>query len=76
MDARCARDGEYRGSLVELERRSNASACCSTTTRTAAALCLDYATGGGREAAAGINHLPLESVGAFTDRFLMHFAKD
>lgn len=42
----------------------------------AAALCLDYATGGGREAAAGINHLPLESVGAFTERFLMHFAKD
>jgi hypothetical protein len=42
----------------------------------AAALCLGYATGGGREAAAGINHLPLESVGAFTERFLRHFGKD
>jgi hypothetical protein len=42
----------------------------------AAALCLGYATGGGREAAAGINHLPMESVGAFTERFLMHFGKD
>jgi hypothetical protein len=40
----------------------------------AAALCLEYATGGGREAAAGINHLPLESIGAFTERFLTHFA--
>jgi hypothetical protein len=41
----------------------------------AAALCLEYATGGGREAAAGINHLPLEKVGAFTERFLGHFEK-
>ena len=39
----------------------------------AAALCLEYATGGGREAAAGINHLPMDSVGAFTERFLKHF---
>jgi hypothetical protein len=39
----------------------------------AAALCLEYATGGGREAAAGINHLPMDSVGAFTERFLTHF---
>lgn len=39
----------------------------------AAALCLDYATGGGREAAAGINHLPMESVGDFTDRFIRYF---
>jgi hypothetical protein len=39
----------------------------------AAALCLEYPTGGGREAAAGINHLPLESVGGFTERFLKHF---
>ena len=39
----------------------------------AAALCLEYATGGGREAAAGINHLPMESVGNFTERFLQHF---
>jgi hypothetical protein len=42
----------------------------------AAALCLDYATGGGREAAAGINHLPMESVGEFTDRFIRHFDRD
>jgi hypothetical protein len=42
----------------------------------AAALCLDYATGGGREAAAGINHLPMESVGDFTDRFIRHFDRD
>jgi hypothetical protein len=40
----------------------------------AAALCLEYATGGGREAAAGINHLPMDGVGAFTERFLTHFA--
>jgi hypothetical protein len=39
----------------------------------AAALCLEYETGGGREAAAGINHLPLERVGAFTERFLTYF---
>ena len=39
----------------------------------AAALCLEYASGGGREAAAGINHLPMESVGAFTERFLAHW---
>jgi len=37
------------------------------------ALCLGYATGGGREAAAGINHLPMESIGGFTERFLTHF---
>ena len=38
-----------------------------------AALCLEFPTGGGREAAAGINHLPLESVDAFADRFIRHF---
>lgn len=42
----------------------------------AAALCLDYATGGGREAAAGINHLPMDSVGDFTDRFIRYFDRD
>lgn len=42
----------------------------------AAALCLDFATGGGREAAAGINHLPMESVGDFTKRFIRHFCRD
>ncbi len=41
----------------------------------AAALCLGFQTGGGREAAAGINHLPVDSVGAFTERFLRHFDK-
>lgn len=39
----------------------------------AAALCLEYPTGGGREAAAGINHLPADSVGGFTERFLRYF---
>jgi hypothetical protein len=39
----------------------------------AAALCLQYESGGGREAAAGINHLPAEQLGAFTERFFKHF---
>jgi hypothetical protein len=42
----------------------------------AAALCLEYETGGGREAAAGINHLPPEKVEAFTGRFLEYFGKN
>jgi hypothetical protein len=42
----------------------------------AAALCLEYETGGGREAAAGINHLPMETVGAFTERFIQYFCRD
>jgi hypothetical protein len=42
----------------------------------AAELCLEYATGGGREAAAGINHLPMERVGAFTERFIRYFDRD
>jgi hypothetical protein len=42
----------------------------------AAALCLEYATGGGREAAAGINHLPMESVGAFAERFIQYFCRE
>ncbi|HEX6155562.1 MAG TPA: acetyltransferase [Burkholderiales bacterium] len=41
----------------------------------AAGLCLEYETGGGREAAAGINHLPTEKVDAFTGRFLEYFGK-
>ena len=41
----------------------------------AAGLCLEYETGGGREAAAGINHLPPEKVDAFTGRFLEYFGK-
>ena len=41
----------------------------------AAALCLEYQTGGGREAAAGINHLPIEGVEAFTGRFLEYYGK-
>jgi hypothetical protein len=39
----------------------------------AAALCLGFPTGGGREAAAGINHLPMDGVDAFTERFMAHF---
>lgn len=41
----------------------------------AAALCMEYETGGGREAAAGINHLPPEKIDAFTGRFLEYFGK-
>ena len=41
----------------------------------AAALCLEYEGGGGREAAAGINHLPLGEVARFTARFLAHFSQ-
>lgn len=41
----------------------------------ASALCLEYATGGGREAAAGINHLPLDAVGAFAERFIRYFCR-
>ena len=41
----------------------------------AAALCLEYQTGGGREAAAGINHLPMETVSAFTGHFLRYFGR-
>lgn len=42
----------------------------------AAALCLGFPTGGGREAAAGINHLPMASVGDFTERFIRCFCPD
>ena len=42
----------------------------------AAALCLEYPTGGGREAAAGINHLPMNDVGAFAERFIRYFCRD
>lgn len=42
----------------------------------AAGLCLEYATGGGREAAAGINHLPMESVERFTERFIQYFCRE
>jgi hypothetical protein len=40
----------------------------------AAALCLRYAGGGGREAAAGIDHLAPEEVERFTAHFLEHFS--
>jgi hypothetical protein len=39
----------------------------------AAALCLLYPTGGGRESAAGINHLPADEFEAFAKRFIEHF---
>ena len=39
----------------------------------AAALCVRYPTGGGRESAAGINHLPAEEFEAFAQRFIEHF---
>ena len=41
----------------------------------AAAFCRRYASGGGREAAGGINALPAEALAAFADDFLRHFAK-
>ncbi|MGH8741752.1 MAG: acetyltransferase, partial [Burkholderiales bacterium] len=41
--------------------------------RGAAALCLAFATGGGREAAAGINHLEASEVERFTRQFFDHF---
>lgn len=39
----------------------------------AAALCAAFASGGGREAAAGINHLDADEVEEFGRRFLSHF---
>jgi len=40
----------------------------------AAALCRRYASGGGREGAAGINRLPAGELDRFTARFIAHFA--
>ncbi|GIX32006.1 MAG: hypothetical protein KatS3mg124_2478 [Porticoccaceae bacterium] len=40
-----------------------------TAKRGAAELCRQFPTGGGREAAAGINHLPEERLAEFIDRF-------
>lgn len=40
-----------------------------TTQAGADALCREFATGGGRALAAGINHLPADQVGEFTRRF-------
>ena len=42
--------------------------------RGAAALCRAYPSGGGREGAAGINHLPARELERFAARFLTHFA--
>jgi hypothetical protein len=39
----------------------------------AAAFCRRYASGGGREAAGGINALPAEALAAFAEDFLRHF---
>lgn len=36
-------------------------------------LCLRFDTGGGRKAAAGINHLPVDSLGYFVTSFKQHF---
>ena len=40
----------------------------------AAALCMQFPTGGGREAAAGINDLPMEMLGEFIDKFEESFS--
>ena len=42
--------------------------------RGAAALCRGYASGGGREGAAGINHLPAAELERFAADFIVHFA--
>ncbi len=42
--------------------------------RGAAALCRGYASGGGREGAAGINHLPAGELERFAARFIAHFS--
>ena len=42
----------------------------------AAALCMQFPTGGGREAAAGINDLPMEMLGQFIDKFEQAFPAD
>ena len=41
--------------------------------RGAAALCMQFPTGGGREAAAGINDLPVAMLGRFVDKFEQSF---
>lgn len=41
----------------------------------AASFCRRYASGGGREAAGGINCLPAEALAAFAEDFLRHFGK-
>jgi hypothetical protein len=41
--------------------------------RGAVALCRQFATGGGREAAAGINYLPADELERFATRFMAHF---
>ena len=41
----------------------------------AAVLCRSWPTGGGREAAAGINELAMADVGEFTRRFMNHFGQ-
>lgn len=38
-------------------------------------LCRQFPTGGGRAAAAGINHLPTDQLGAFTQAFARQFAR-
>lgn len=38
-------------------------------------LCRQFATGGGRRAAAGINHLPPQEFTRFADRFELHFRR-
>jgi hypothetical protein len=37
-------------------------------------LCLQFDTGGGRKAAAGINHLPPDSLDYFVTSFKQHFS--
>jgi len=42
--------------------------------RSACVLCSEFPTGGGRKAAAGINHLPADQLSRFIDRFSAYFA--
>lgn len=46
-----------------------------STRRGADGLCRRFPTGGGREAAAGINHLPDRDLAAFTTAFADHFSR-
>jgi hypothetical protein len=43
--------------------------------RGAAAFCRGYASGGGREGAAGINYLPMEELERFAERFLRYWTQ-
>lgn len=74
-----AREAPHRAHAVALKNK-NGSVAVSVRAPLerptgAAALCLMYPTGGGREAAAGINQLPIEELDRFAQRFMQHFRR-